>query len=229
MGREANMNRFGIIVGCLALLGAVTPAFAAEISGEYLEARTCDVYTGPCFANGEIGIAGKEAVMAWRVDEGRWAGEDLAGLGAALIITANDTLGFGGSFDVHPDKIRAVIVVDDKATAGQKEALVEFVRSSAPALTTDVAKIESAPISLTNDHLAGKGIFTAGKLVRIETRALAKGDCICTNERVFYPPLNKVDNAHPAYTLNMTFDGKGLDQTWTTVNKRSAFLATFER
>jgi len=223
------MSRLGIFVGCLALLGAVTPAFAAEISGEYLEARTCDVYTGPCFANGEIGIAGKEAVMAWRVDEGRWAGEDLAGLGVALIIKANDTLGFGGSFNVKPDKITAVIVVDEKADADQKAALVDFVKNNAPKLTTDVVKVESAPISLTNDHLSGKGIFTAGKLAKIETRALAKGDCICTNERVFYPPLNKVDNAHPAYTLDMTYDGKGLDQTWKSVNKRSAFLATFER
>ena len=175
------MKRFGLLVGCLALLGA-TPAFAAEISGEYLEARTCDVYTGPCFANGEIGIAGKEAVMAWRVDEGRWAGEDLAGLGAALIIKANDPLGFGGSFYVNPDKITAVIVVDEKATADQKAALVDFVKHNASNLTTDVIKIESAPISLTNDHLSGKGVFTAGKLAKIETRALAKGDCVCSNE-----------------------------------------------
>ena len=223
------MKRLGIFVGCLALVGAVTPALAADISGEYLEARTCDVYTGPCFANGEIGIAGKDAVMAWRVDEGRWAGEDLAGLGVALIIKANDTLGFGGSFYVNPDKITAVIVVDEKANADQKAALVDFVKNSAPKLTVDVVKVESAPISLTNDHLSGKGVFTAGKLAKIETRALAKGDCVCSNESVIYPPLSKVDNAHPAYTLNMTYDGKGLDRTWSTVNKRSAFLATFER
>ncbi|HUG69079.1 MAG TPA: hypothetical protein VMM76_15120, partial [Pirellulaceae bacterium] len=39
----------------------------AEISGHYLETRTCQVYTGPCFANAEVGLAGKEAVMAWRI------------------------------------------------------------------------------------------------------------------------------------------------------------------
>jgi hypothetical protein len=223
------MNRLGYLAGCLLVLGVASTCFAAEISGEYLEARTCDVYTGPCFANGEIGIAGKEAVMAWRVDEGSWAGQDLAGLGVALIIKANDTLGFGGSFFVKPDKIAAVIVVDEKADEDQKMALVQFVKESAPELTKDLIKIESAPISLTNDHLSGKGVFKAGKLAKIETRKLAKGDCVCSNESVIYPPLNKVENAHPAYTLNMTFDGKGLDRTWSTVNKRSAFLATFER
>jgi hypothetical protein len=223
------MRSFGFILACLTTLSVVSTSTAAEISGEYLEARTCDVYTGPCFANGEVGIAGKEAVMAWKVDEGKWAGEDLSGLGVALVIKANDTLGFGGSFYVKPDKIVAVIVVDEQATASQKVALVKFVTDSAPHLTKDVVKVESAAMTLTNDHLAGKGIFSAGKLARIETRALAKGDCVCSNEVVFYPPLNKVDNAHPAYTLNMTFDGKGLDQTWSSVNKRSAFMGTFER
>lgn len=223
------MQRLVLVGTCVLCLGAMSAVSAAEISGEYLEARTCDVYTGPCFANGEVGISGKEAVMAWKVDEGRWAGEDLSGLGVALIIKANDTLGLGGSFYVNPDKITGVIVVDEKATLAQKAALVQFVKESAPHMTGEIVKIESAPISLTNDHLSGKGVFTAGKLAKIETRKLGKKDCICTNEAVFYPPLNQVDNAHPAYTLNMTFDGKGLDRTWSSINKRSAFLATFEK
>lgn len=224
------MKRFGYLVGCLAALGAASQGFASGISGEYLEARTCDVYTGPCFANGEVGISGKEAVMAWKIEDGSWAGQDLAGLGVALIIKANDTLGFGGTFHVNPDKISAVIVVDENADAAQKKALVEFVKENSPKLmTSDLVKIETAPITLTNDHLSGKGLFAAGKLAKIETRALAKGDCVCSNETVIYPPLCKVDNAHAAYTLNMTFAGKGLDRTWTSVNKRSAFMATFER
>ncbi len=224
------MRLSGLLMVTLAALGVVSTGTAAEISGEYLEARTCDVYTGPCFANGEVGIAGKEAVMAWKVDEGKWDGQDLSGLSAALIVKASDTLSFGGKYvEVTPEKIVAVIVVDEKATPSQRTALVKFVKDSAPHLTKDVVKVEATAITLTNDHLSGKGVFSAGQLAKIETRALVKGDCICSNESVFYPPLNKVDNAHPAYTLNMTFDGKGLDQTWSSVNKRSAFMGTFER
>jgi hypothetical protein len=52
-GRESNMRSFGLLIGCLATLGGISSVTAAEISGEYLEARTCDVYTGPCFANGD--------------------------------------------------------------------------------------------------------------------------------------------------------------------------------
>lgn len=223
------MKHLAILTAGILTLGASSLLHAAEITGEYLEARTCDVYTGPCFANGEIGIAGKEAVMAWKVDEGSWAGKDLSGLGVALIIKGNDTLGFGGSFYVKPDKITAVIVVDEKADPEQAQALIRFVKDNAKHLTGDVVKVEKAPITLTNDHLSGKGVFSAGKLAKIETRKLAKGDCVCSNESVVYPPLTKVDNAHAAYTVNMTYEGKGLNSTWMSLNKRSAFLATFER
>lgn len=222
------MKRLSILAAGV-LISSASLLQAAEITGEYLEARSCDVYTGPCFANGEIGIAGKEAVMAWKVDEGKWSGKDLSGLGVALIVKANDTLAFGGSFYSNPDKITAVIVVDDRADPEQAQALVHFVKDNARQLAYDVVRVEKAPITLSNDHLSGKGVFSAGKLAKIETRKLGKGDCICSNESVIYPPLTKVDNAHAAYTVNMSYEGKGLNSTWSSVNKRSAFMATFER
>src|SRR4051794_41929206 len=68
------------LIVMLALL-AVVPAFPApSISGDYLEARTSDVYTGPCFANSEVNTAGGEAVFAWRVRQGAWKGTALDGL-----------------------------------------------------------------------------------------------------------------------------------------------------
>lgn len=223
------MNGLRLFAACAVVLSLISVSQAGQISGEYLEARTCDVYTGPCFANGEVGLAGKEAVLAWKVDEGSWAGQDLTGLGAALIVTANDTLGIGGSFVLNPYPIRSVILVDEKANAEQRVALAAFVKASAPALTSDVVRVEAAPITLVNDHVTGKGLFTAGKLARIETRALQNGDCVCTNEAVFYPPLSKVQNSHPAYTVNMTYTGSTLDRTWNSANRRSAFLATFSK
>jgi len=55
------------------LSAAATVSFAAGLparglSGNYMEARTADVYTGPCFANGEVEINGKEAVFGWKID-----------------------------------------------------------------------------------------------------------------------------------------------------------------
>ena len=51
------------------LLPAAALGAGVQVSGTYVEARTADVYTGPCFANSEVGLVGKEAIMAWRIEE----------------------------------------------------------------------------------------------------------------------------------------------------------------
>ncbi len=50
-----------IVLAMTALVIAALPATASagEITGTYMEARTCQVYTGPCFANGEVGLSGQ--------------------------------------------------------------------------------------------------------------------------------------------------------------------------
>jgi hypothetical protein len=218
------------LLGAFALSLAITPVVsAAQIQGEYLEARTCDVYTGPCFANAEMDLAGKEAVMAWRVEEGSWDGVDLAGLSVSVVATSEKTMGDTGIFKMKPGRIRSVILVDDRATPEQKDALVAFAKSSAEEYTKNVSDVLCVPISLENDHVDSKGVFRAGDVAKIETRALKAGDCFCTNEIVFYQPLTKIENAHPAYSRTLSFTGDGLDAKFTTNGKRSAFLGTFRK
>ncbi len=213
----------------LFVLCAASAAQAGQITGEYIESRSCDVYTGPCFANGQIGQAGREAMMAWKVDKGNWNNVDLSGLSVVLVLNANDTLGFNKSCAVNPFPVKSVILVDESASVEQREALIAFVKSSAPKLTEKVVKIETAPITLVNDHLAGKGKLVAGELARIETRAMTNKDCVCTNEAVFYPPLTKISNSQPTYALKNSFAGEGLNNTWELNGARSAFLGTFRK
>jgi hypothetical protein len=74
-----------------ALLLAATAVVSAqaEIRGHYLETRTCQVYTGPCFANGEMGLAGRDAVMAWSINEGSHEGVDLTGLKVVVAVNCS--------------------------------------------------------------------------------------------------------------------------------------------
>ena len=208
---------------------AASFATAAQISGEYIEARTCDVYTGPCFANAEMDLAGKEAVMAWKVDEGGWNGVALKGLGVAIVVTSEKTMGASEFFHMHAGQISSIILVDDRATKPQHDALVAFAKHSAKEFTADVKKIVKAPIKLENDHLSGKGTFSAGDVAKIETRGLKKGDCVCSNEQIFYQPLTNVSDISPALSNTLSYTGKDFDRTWTTHGQRNAFLATFRR
>ncbi len=211
------------------LLGSALSAQAVEIRGQYLEARTCDVYTGPCFANGEIGLAGREAVAAWKVEEGSWKGVSLAGLGAVLVIRADDTIGEDGVFPMNAAQMDSVILIDEQATPEQQVALVDFVKDAAGKYTHNVKKVERSPISLENDHSTMEGVLKAGNLAEIRTRKLNDFDCVCSNEQVFYQPLTDVHYATPAYSVTQSFTGDGLDSRWTSHNSRSAFLAIFRK
>lgn len=223
------MKTLRIVLAFVLAVSLVPAAHAAQITGEYLEARTCNVYTGPCFANAELSLTGKEALMAWKVDKGTWNKVNLDGLGAALILHAEGTLGYDGTFPMLAGKIKAHIMVDDKASKKQREALVAFVKDSTKDLTKNIVKIESVPFSLKNDHIEHVGVFKAGGLAEIKTRKLKKTDCVCTNEVVFYQPLTKVQNASPAYSLKLSYQGNGLGTKFTNRGMRSSFLATFRK
>jgi hypothetical protein len=217
-------------VAALTVAAAVTTqAQAATIKGQYLEARTCSVYTGPCFGNAEIGLAGKEAVLAWKVEKGTWNDVSLDGLGVALVLSSEGTLGFDEVFDMDAGQIDSVILVDENASSEQQRALVEFVKDSARRLTANVKQVQSVPIKLENNHLDGHGTFSAGDVAKIETRAIQKGDCVCSNEIIFYLPLTDVDNYSPAYAGTNSFQGDGLGKRWAGGGERGAFLATFRK
>ncbi len=97
-----------LLTVCAALAALAMPAAGAtgELKGDYMETRTCDVYTGPCFANGQGGLVGKDAIMAWSIDRGSYDGYDLAGLKVVVVATASDTLGFGGTLVCNPEHAR---------------------------------------------------------------------------------------------------------------------------
>jgi len=44
------------VFGSLLLAASPTTPDASRVKGDYVEARTADVYTGPCFSNAEIFI-----------------------------------------------------------------------------------------------------------------------------------------------------------------------------
>src|SRR3954466_6149477 len=98
------------LCGALALALSGT-AGAAQIQGDYVEARTADVYTGPCFSNAEVFISGNKGVMAWKVTEGAWDGVDLSGLTVAAAVKGTTTFS-----EDDPAGAEAVLIVDKFAT-----------------------------------------------------------------------------------------------------------------
>jgi len=220
------------VLGTAVILAAASVSYAAGVpgrivSGNYIEARTADVFTGPCFANGEVEMNGKEAVFGWKINNGQWHGVDISGLSVVAAVRSEHTL--GNVYEpVNP--ARAVLLVDNRADAEQRLALQNFAKTMGGELLKNVVKVDYQPIELTienNNIHGGAAKLTAGSLAAIETRAMAATDHTCGNEDVFYPPLTKLDHAMPAYTLADSYAGSDLGETWSTHYGRSGFLGTF--
>ena len=221
-----------IIVTAAILFAIAGLTFATEIPahniyGNYVEARTADVYTGPCFANSEVGLVGQLAVFGWKVTKGSWQGVDLDGMSVVGVVKAHHTLG-----DVYETAypVVSVMIVDSRANPEQRLALQNFAKHMAGDLLQDVVRVDYQPIELTfadNDIHSMRADLTAGNLAKISTRALIEGDHICRNEEVWYRPLTKLDHAMPAYAIANTFAGQGLGTTWSNPDKRSSFVGSF--
>ena len=219
-----------LLISLVAVLTFAGSAFTAEadtsLSGLYLEARTADVYAGHCFANSEVGLTGREAVLAWNVSEGLYEGVDLAGLSVVAVVKAQATLG-----DPHdnPYPADSVLIVDQAANADQRAALIQLARDLGGDLLDNVRDVHDAPVAADFDGRPGYASLTAGEMVEVRTRALSHKDHLCGSEFVYYPPLTEIADATPAYTEAHAFRGDDFDTTWSCPLKRSAFIGAFAR
>ncbi|HEV3146440.1 MAG TPA: DUF1326 domain-containing protein [Gemmataceae bacterium] len=216
--------RFCFFLAAVAACIAVSSSLAGEITGKYVEARTCDVYTGPCFANADTGLTGRHAVMAWKIDKGSLGDVRLDGLGVVAVIAAGDTL---GTPQVCSGK--AIVIVDEKANSAQKEALVQMVRKQAGQLAENIISVTSGKVELTIRECHGTGCarVEAGD-AKVETRCLdTQHDKGCGNESAFYPPLARGVSATPAVSTEHSFLGKAFNETWQDAERRGAYVGTF--
>jgi len=214
------------IVACL--LGLVSISLAAqEIRGDYLETRSADVYTGQCFANGEVNLVGNEAILAWHVQSGGWDGVPLEGLTIAAAVRANGTL--GDPYE-SPYPAKAVLLVDVQASTQQREALVDFARHMGGELLQNIEQVIATPMELVvNTQHHGAAMLRAGQFATIQTRGIGGQDHLCGNEVTFYPPLTETAHSMPAVALTDSYSGPGLGVSWDLHGKRSAFVGTFTR
>lgn len=209
-------------------LGGASPMANAGIQGTYMEARTADVYIGQCFRNSEVGLVGELGLMGWSIEKGSFDGVALDGLSVIAVVRANGTIG-----DVHTDfyPAKAVLVVDAKANAMQRIALENLARKLGGRLVENVVAVNVEAITMgfqNGDVHSRVGTMKAGNLVDLQTRAIQTTDKHCSHEETVYPPMSSgLDHSMPAFTVEHRFAGKGLNTTWSSPYKMSAFVGTF--
>jgi Protein of unknown function (DUF1326) len=217
------MKRTAVVTALLGLAGAsLLGAKPVSVRGTYVEARTAEVFTGGCVMNGEAGTSGRQALLAWKVDQGRVGGVPVNGLSIVAAVSADKNLGIheiGGEVATT----RTALFVDDRATPAQRTALVEMARQLSNGVVADVVGVTPAAIQFVDE---GADIKVATSTVRLTVEKELKHDPTCGAKQWFHP-LSKVDAAEMGTTAENAFTGTALGTKWSDPNKHSSFFGTF--
>src|SRR4029079_19035172 len=120
------------------------------VSGEYVEARTAEVFTGGCIMNSEAETMGKQALLAWKVDRGSFNGIAIDGLSIVAAVSGDRNLGMTEMGGEKPT-VRSAVFVDNRANAAQQIALVAMANELSKGLVGTIVQVTPSPITFT-DH-----------------------------------------------------------------------------
>jgi hypothetical protein len=216
-----------VVVAAVVLGSLSTASVRADVrvTGDYVEARTAEVFAGGCIMNSEAETAGRQAVLAWRITSGQFRGATLDGLAVAAAVAGDRNLGMREMGGEAPHAVRAIVTVDDRATELQRAALVDLVRELSAGLITDVVRVDIAPVrfATTATHVE----VSAADSIRLLVKKEMTHDPSCGAMQWFKPfspqlmtPAMGVAEAH-------AFFGAGLGSKWSAPHKRSAFWGAF--
>jgi hypothetical protein len=193
------------------------------ISGEYVEARTAEVFAGGCIMNSEAETMGRQAVMAWKIDRGSYDGVSLDGLLIVAAVSGDRNLGMREMGGEAPQKVEAALVVDARANEAQRLALVAMARDLSKGVIKDVVSVTPASITYWGDE---DRIAVAAPGVQLTVSKQLTHDPSC-GAMQWFRPLTTVQQGSMGVAEAHAFSGSALGTKWSDPNKRSAFFAKF--
>jgi hypothetical protein len=195
-----------------------------SISGDYVEARTAEVFAGGCIQGSEGEAAGREAILAWRVGRGQVNGVALDGLSIVAVVAGDNNLSTHELGGAAPTKIRSVLRIDERATPAQRDALVTMVRSLAPTMLRDVVDVKAVPISFSRD--ADRLAVKAGEAsLDVATKVDHSPNCGAVQ---WFDPLSAMTQSALGHTTSEAWSGSALGTQWSMGDKRASFYGAFE-
>jgi len=214
----------------LAALIATAPAVLAAsggtttISGDYVEARTAEVFAGGCINGSEGEAVGREAILAWRVGKGQVNGVALDGLSIVAVVAGDNNLSTHELGGAAPTKIRSALRIDQRATPAQREALVAMARALAPTMLRDVIDVKAVPIAFSRD--ADRLAVKAGEAsLDVATKMDHSPTCGAIQ---WYGPLAAMTQSALGHTTSEAWSGSSLGTQWSMGDKRASFFGSFE-
>ena len=219
------MRNAMVTAAILGALGASSAsASGARITGEYVEARTAEVFAGGCIMNSEAETMGRQAIMAWNITSGSFEGIPLDGLTVAAAVAGDRNLGMREMGGEEPTIVKAIITVDPRATRAQRDALVRFVRAMSRGLITEVVRVDTAPIKFATSQTYVE--VSVPESMQLTVNKEMKHDPSC-GAMQWFKPFSTLEQSAMGVAEAHSFSGQGLGTKWSAPDKRSAFFGTF--
>ena len=195
------------------------------VAGDYVEVRTAQVFAGGCIMGSEGEAAGREAILAWRVSHGAVNGVSLDGLSVVAAASADNNLGTAALGGAPATILKSVVLVDERANAAQRDALITMARSLAPSIVRSVVETRAVPISFerSGDNVT---VRAAEASLDVVTNVPHSPNCGALK---WFEPLARTEGAEIGVTRSQEWTGTALGPRWKQVSddKRSSFVGKF--
>lgn len=210
-----------LLLGLIAASSLPTPRqTSSTVTGDYVEARTASVFAGPCHFNGELVTEGKQAMLAWNIQSGKWNGIDLAGVRAMASISSDNNL--SDSTAAHHYEL----IVDRSATDAQAAAMADLIQNKAAAqLGTRSAAPRRANISFTHD--SDGYTVSADGFGDLTVHPMPNNQCCTEPHLVWYTPLSPIQHRKVGYTEAADYTAGTNGEIWQRSDENSAFYGSF--
>lgn len=213
------MYRIVVSLFSTLLLASMAAANGTAVSGQYFEVRSNHVFTCGCLYSGEQVTSGREAILAWVVREGSYAGHDLAGAKAVAVLTGPESLSLEGT------PRRSAMFVDGVA-AGAQKALVDMLKEYYGAVLGEVISVQAAPITLARD---GERItIEVAGLSRLVVRPARLPEDAHQGSWLWYAPFIPTTDSTLSTTEFTSFRGTHFGRRWWEADAGiTGYIASF--
>ena len=210
-----------MLAAILIAVGALAFSSQAEnvsLRGDYVEVRTASVFAGACHYNGEVVTTGRDAMMAWKVNSGKWQGIDLSGVRVLAVVSADANLAENNAGR------QSEIIIDSQASRQQALAMVNAIKEKYATSLGRVVEVRTAPISFERN---GRTYAVVTDEAAINVEGMPNDLCCRMPNLVWYAPLVGLENRKVGYTSKALYKGKVVGEPWSRSGENSAFYGTF--
>ncbi len=201
------MRVIWIVVLGLACAVVLRGQGEAVIVGDYLEDRSNHVHGCYCEWSGESITGGREAVLAWRIRSGAYAGVDLAGVGIIAVVRGDSTLSIGTA------PRQSVLMISEGATPMQRRAAEALIRERYAGFLGTVLAVRAAPMEF--DVEAASAWVRVPGLLALEMRKAQLPEDALPGATKWFDPFVTLTDYELGTTTNVRYSGREFGLMWS--------------